>query len=204
MTKYVCTSSWWWVSTPQTCRAAYRNVINWIQSHLVGQLLNSNTSWNSSLILNFTVLISMYRYHYFMQNNQLKHTYIIHTILLALCYCNIFRPSSCLLNRILHLAHILLTLLLKWIILTAEMNQFYCSNESVLLLKWISLTVEMKQSYCWNESVLLLKWSSLTVEMKQSHCWNESVALLKWISFPVELISLNPWRWPFEVRNMPK
>ena len=29
-----------WVSTPETCRAAYRNVINWIQSHLVGQLLN--------------------------------------------------------------------------------------------------------------------------------------------------------------------
>jgi len=27
---YSCTSSWWWVSTPETCRAAYRNVINWI------------------------------------------------------------------------------------------------------------------------------------------------------------------------------
>jgi len=38
---YSCTSSWWWVSTPETCRAACRNVINWIQSHLVGQLLNS-------------------------------------------------------------------------------------------------------------------------------------------------------------------
>jgi len=38
---YSCTSSWWWVSTPETCRAAYRNVINWIQSYLVGQLLNS-------------------------------------------------------------------------------------------------------------------------------------------------------------------
>ena len=23
---YSCTSSWWWVSTPETCRAAYRNV----------------------------------------------------------------------------------------------------------------------------------------------------------------------------------
>jgi hypothetical protein len=27
---YNCTSSWWWVSTPETCRAAYKNVINWI------------------------------------------------------------------------------------------------------------------------------------------------------------------------------
>jgi len=26
---YSCTSSWWWVSTPGTCRAAYRNIINW-------------------------------------------------------------------------------------------------------------------------------------------------------------------------------
>ena len=38
---YSCTSSLWWLSTPETCRAAYRNVINWIQSHLVGQLLHS-------------------------------------------------------------------------------------------------------------------------------------------------------------------
>jgi len=37
---YSCTSSWWWVSSPETCRAAYRNIINWIQSHLFGQLLN--------------------------------------------------------------------------------------------------------------------------------------------------------------------
>ena len=37
---YNCSSSWWWVSTPETCRAAYRNVIHWIQSHLIGQLLN--------------------------------------------------------------------------------------------------------------------------------------------------------------------
>jgi len=27
---YSCTSSWWWVSTSETCRVAYRNVINWI------------------------------------------------------------------------------------------------------------------------------------------------------------------------------
>ena len=33
-------SYWWWVSTPETCRAAYRNVINWIQSHLFGKLLS--------------------------------------------------------------------------------------------------------------------------------------------------------------------
>jgi len=38
---YSCMNSWWWVLTPKTCRAAYRNVINWIQSHLVGQLFNS-------------------------------------------------------------------------------------------------------------------------------------------------------------------
>ena len=37
---YSCASSWWWVSTPETCRAAYRNIINWIHSHLFGKLLN--------------------------------------------------------------------------------------------------------------------------------------------------------------------
>ena len=37
---YSCTSSWRWVSTPKTCRAVYRNIINWIQTHLVGQLFN--------------------------------------------------------------------------------------------------------------------------------------------------------------------
>jgi len=37
---YSCTSCWWWLSTAETCRAAYKNVMNWIQSHLVGQLLN--------------------------------------------------------------------------------------------------------------------------------------------------------------------
>jgi len=37
---YSCTSSWWWVSTPETCRTVYRYVINWIRSHLVGQLFN--------------------------------------------------------------------------------------------------------------------------------------------------------------------
>ena len=39
-----CNYSWmnsWWMVTPKTCRAAYRNVINWIQWHLVGQLFNS-------------------------------------------------------------------------------------------------------------------------------------------------------------------
>jgi len=37
---YSCTSSRWWVSTPETCSAAYRNVINWMQSHLFWQLLH--------------------------------------------------------------------------------------------------------------------------------------------------------------------
>ena len=32
---YSCTSSWWWVSKPKTCRAAYRNVINWISRILL-------------------------------------------------------------------------------------------------------------------------------------------------------------------------
>ena len=32
-----------WVSTPETYRAAYRNIIYWIQSHLVGQLLKKVT-----------------------------------------------------------------------------------------------------------------------------------------------------------------
>jgi len=35
---YIC--SWWWVELPpETCRAVYRNIINCIQSNLVGQLL---------------------------------------------------------------------------------------------------------------------------------------------------------------------
>jgi len=38
---YSCTSFCWWVSTPETCRAACRNIIIWIQSHIVGQLLNT-------------------------------------------------------------------------------------------------------------------------------------------------------------------
>jgi len=47
---YSCNYSFWHWSTGSTairsrcwvgtCRAAYRNIINWIQSHLVGQLLN--------------------------------------------------------------------------------------------------------------------------------------------------------------------
>ena len=32
---YSCTSSWWWVSIPETCRAAYRNIINWISRILL-------------------------------------------------------------------------------------------------------------------------------------------------------------------------
>jgi len=36
------------VLTPETCTAAYRNVINWIQSHFVGQLLNLNTRFSFS------------------------------------------------------------------------------------------------------------------------------------------------------------
>jgi len=35
---YSCTSSWWWVSTPETCGAAYRNIIKWTQ----GALWDSN------------------------------------------------------------------------------------------------------------------------------------------------------------------
>ena len=33
---YSCTSSWWWVSTPETYRAAYRNIINGISRILLG------------------------------------------------------------------------------------------------------------------------------------------------------------------------
>ena len=32
---YSCTSSWWWVSTIETCTAAYRNAINWISRILL-------------------------------------------------------------------------------------------------------------------------------------------------------------------------
>jgi len=32
---YSCTNSWWWVSTPETCRAAYRDIINWISRILL-------------------------------------------------------------------------------------------------------------------------------------------------------------------------
>jgi hypothetical protein len=35
---YMC--SWWWMELPpETCRAVYKNILNCIQSHLVGQLL---------------------------------------------------------------------------------------------------------------------------------------------------------------------
>ena len=34
------TSSWWWVSTPESCRGDYRYILIGIQSHHVGQLLD--------------------------------------------------------------------------------------------------------------------------------------------------------------------
>jgi len=37
---YRYTSSWWWVSTHETCRAVYRYVMNWIQLYLLGYLFN--------------------------------------------------------------------------------------------------------------------------------------------------------------------
>jgi len=40
---YSCTSSWWWVSTPETCRAVYRYVINWIQSSSCWTTIKFNT-----------------------------------------------------------------------------------------------------------------------------------------------------------------
>jgi len=40
--------------TPETCRAAYRNIINWIQSHLVGQLLNLKIVLKPLLPVNWT------------------------------------------------------------------------------------------------------------------------------------------------------
>jgi len=41
---YMC--SWWWVELPPaTCRAVYKNIINCIQSHLVGQLLTLGLLW---------------------------------------------------------------------------------------------------------------------------------------------------------------
>ena len=46
------------MSTPETCRAAYRNVINWIQSHLVGQLLNSIHDAQTQVYKSFTVNLS--------------------------------------------------------------------------------------------------------------------------------------------------
>jgi hypothetical protein len=45
---YMC--SWWWVELPtETCRAVYRNIINRVWSHVVGQLL--------TLYLVFTYII---------------------------------------------------------------------------------------------------------------------------------------------------
>jgi len=32
---YSCTSSWWWVSTPEICRTAYSNIINKISRILL-------------------------------------------------------------------------------------------------------------------------------------------------------------------------
>jgi len=37
----------YYMSTAETCRAVYRHVINWIQSHLVGQLFNFITAFTS-------------------------------------------------------------------------------------------------------------------------------------------------------------
>jgi len=37
---YSCASSWWWVSTPEICRAGYTIVMNWIQLQIFGKFLN--------------------------------------------------------------------------------------------------------------------------------------------------------------------
>ena len=54
---YCCTSSWRWVSTPETCRAVYRNVMNWTQSHLVGQ--SFNLFFLSVSLQRFSILIRL-------------------------------------------------------------------------------------------------------------------------------------------------
>ena len=59
---YSCTSSCWWVSTPETCRAAYRNVINWIQSHFVGKLVNFTTVFFNSCSMNDLWVINMHTF----------------------------------------------------------------------------------------------------------------------------------------------
>jgi len=37
---YSCRSSWWWVSTFETCRVVCTYIINWIQLHLVKKLFD--------------------------------------------------------------------------------------------------------------------------------------------------------------------
>ena len=48
---YSCTSSWWWVSTSETCRVAYRNIINWISRFRLVQHRDKRRQATNLLIL---------------------------------------------------------------------------------------------------------------------------------------------------------
>jgi len=54
---YSCTCSWWWVSTPETCRAAYRNVLN-----RISRILLDNYEILFVALRTIIVPLSMWRY----------------------------------------------------------------------------------------------------------------------------------------------
>ena len=64
------------MSTPETCRATYRNVINWIQSHLVWQLLNLiHDAWThvyKKLLLHINVNTSGCQWCFLVYHNSAK------------------------------------------------------------------------------------------------------------------------------------
>jgi hypothetical protein len=83
---YSCTSSWWWVSTPETRRATYRNIINWTQSHLVGQVLN--LTWRKLLSYLPKRRVGLYK----MKLKQWTWTKPQMTMFYKICHC--VRPEG--------------------------------------------------------------------------------------------------------------
>ena len=101
--RLINTNSWLWVSTAETCRAAYRNVINWIQSHLVGQLLNSiHDEWThvyknqiSSVWANRHNLVSFTNIFYFVSCTNIFYFVSCTNVFYFVSCTNIFYFVSC-------------------------------------------------------------------------------------------------------------
>ena len=68
---YSCRSSWWWMSTPEICRAAYRNIINWIQSLLLLSHLSNLQLAILLLLLVGNIKLTMLLLLLFVSNTQL-------------------------------------------------------------------------------------------------------------------------------------